>query len=50
MAGAAARRVAVDRAGLITTVIGHDMYHAGEVNHLRSVLEGDDRWAFERDG
>lgn len=35
---------------LVATVIGHDMYHAGEVNHLRSILEDDDRWAFEREG
>jgi hypothetical protein len=25
-------------------MITHDAYHAGEVNHLRSLLHGDDRW------
>ena len=24
----------------------HDAYHAGEINHLRSLLDGDDRWRF----
>jgi uncharacterized damage-inducible protein DinB len=29
---------------IITAMITHDAYHAGEINHLRSLLEGDDRW------
>jgi uncharacterized damage-inducible protein DinB len=29
---------------IIATMIGHDFYHAGEVNHLRSLVAGDDRW------
>ena len=29
---------------LIGVMIEHDLYHAGEINHLRSQLSGDDRW------
>jgi uncharacterized damage-inducible protein DinB len=29
---------------LITAMITHDAYHAGEINHIRSLLHGDDRW------
>jgi hypothetical protein len=29
---------------IIAAIIGHDFYHAGEVNHLRSVVSGEDRW------
>ena len=29
---------------LIAALITHDAYHAGEINHLRSLLDGDDRW------
>jgi DinB superfamily len=25
-------------------LIAHDYYHAGEINHLRALLQGDDRW------
>jgi hypothetical protein len=34
---------------LIATMIQHDLYHAGEINHLRSLRGGDDRWAHERE-
>ena len=34
---------------LVGTLIQHDLYHAGEVNHIRSLLAGDDRWAHERE-
>ena len=34
---------------LIATLIQHDLYHAGEINHLRSLRGGDDRWEHERD-
>ncbi len=33
---------------LIGVLIGHDFYHAGEINHLRSLRQGDDRWAYDR--
>jgi uncharacterized damage-inducible protein DinB len=29
---------------LISALITHDAYHAGEINHLRSILGPDDRW------
>ncbi len=29
---------------IIAAMVTHDAYHAGEINHLRSVLDGDDRW------
>jgi uncharacterized damage-inducible protein DinB len=29
---------------IIAAMITHDAYHAGEINHLRSLLDGDDRW------
>jgi uncharacterized damage-inducible protein DinB len=30
--------------GILLTVIAHAFYHSGEINHLRSVLQGNDRW------
>ena len=32
---------------LIATIIQHDTYHAGEINHLRALRRGADRWAYE---
>jgi hypothetical protein len=29
-------------------IIGHDFYHAGEINHLRSLLGPDDRWRWQQ--
>jgi uncharacterized damage-inducible protein DinB len=29
---------------LISVVIQHDVYHAGEINHLRAQRQGTDRW------
>jgi uncharacterized damage-inducible protein DinB len=29
---------------LISTIAQHDLYHAGEVNHLRSILAANDAW------
>lgn len=29
---------------IVSAMITHDAYHAGEINHLRSLLDGDDRW------
>lgn len=31
---------------IVATMITHDAYHAGEINHLRSILGTDDRWRF----
>lgn len=33
---------------IITAIIGHDFYHAGEINHLRSILGTDDRWRWQQ--
>ncbi len=35
---------------IIGAMITHDAYHAGEINHLRSLLAGDDRWRFQQLG
>jgi uncharacterized damage-inducible protein DinB len=32
---------------IIASMVTHDAYHAGEINHIRSLLGGDDRWRFE---
>jgi uncharacterized damage-inducible protein DinB len=29
---------------IVAAIVGHDFYHAGEINHLRSLLSSDDRW------
>jgi uncharacterized damage-inducible protein DinB len=34
---------------ILQVMIEHDHYHAGEVNHLRSLIIGNDRWAFADD-
>jgi uncharacterized damage-inducible protein DinB len=31
---------------IIQIMIGHDFYHAGEINHLRALLQGTDRWPY----
>lgn len=31
---------------IIRIMIAHDYYHAGEINHLRSLLQGNDRWEY----
>ncbi len=33
---------------IIAAMIGHDFYHAGEINHLRSMLGTDDRWRWQQ--
>jgi uncharacterized damage-inducible protein DinB len=35
---------------IVAAMITHDAYHAGEINHLRSLLDGDDRWRFQQLG
>jgi uncharacterized damage-inducible protein DinB len=32
---------------IIRIMISHDYYHAGEINHLRSLLQGTDHWEYE---
>jgi hypothetical protein len=32
---------------IIAVMIQHDLYHAGEINHLRSLRQGTDRRAYE---
>lgn len=34
---------------IVSVLIEHDHYHAGEINHIRSLHSGDDRWAHERE-
>ncbi|HEX5013702.1 MAG TPA: DinB family protein [Candidatus Limnocylindrales bacterium] len=31
---------------IVGAMITHDAYHAGEINHLRSLQDGDDRWRY----
>ena len=31
---------------IIRMMIAHDFYHAGEINHLRALLQDDDRWRY----
>jgi uncharacterized damage-inducible protein DinB len=35
---------------IIAAMITHDAYHAGEINHLRSMLGSDDRWRYIQEG
>ncbi len=32
---------------LIRIQLAHDFYHAGEINHVRALLKGTDRWPYE---
>jgi hypothetical protein len=32
---------------IIRIMIAHDLYHAGEVNHIRALIQGTDRWPYE---
>jgi hypothetical protein len=38
-----------DTRWIIATLIQHDLYHAGEINHLRSLRQGTDQWEYERE-
>ncbi|HEX7196165.1 MAG TPA: DinB family protein [Candidatus Limnocylindria bacterium] len=33
---------------IVAAIVGHDFYHAGEINHLRSLLGTDDRWRWQQ--
>jgi uncharacterized damage-inducible protein DinB len=35
---------------IVAAMITHEAYHAGEINHLRSLLGPDDRWRFQQLG
>jgi uncharacterized damage-inducible protein DinB len=32
---------------IVQIMIAHDYYHAGEINHLRALLQGNDFWEYE---
>ena len=32
---------------MIRIMIAHDFYHAGEINHIRALLQSTDRWPYE---
>jgi uncharacterized damage-inducible protein DinB len=32
---------------IIRIMMAHDFYHAGEINHLRALLQGTDRWPYD---
>ena len=32
---------------IIAVMIQHDLYHAGEINHIRSLQQQHDRWAYD---
>jgi uncharacterized damage-inducible protein DinB len=32
---------------ILRIMIAHDLYHAGEINHIRALLQGTDRWPYE---
>jgi uncharacterized damage-inducible protein DinB len=32
---------------IIRIMIAHDLYHAGEINHLRALLQRTDRWPYD---
>jgi uncharacterized damage-inducible protein DinB len=34
---------------LLSMLLQHDAYHAGEINHIRSLLSGEDRWRWQID-
>jgi len=35
---------------IVAAMVTHDVYHAGEINHLRSLLGPDDRWRYIQQG
>jgi hypothetical protein len=32
---------------LVSVMIEHDLYHAGEINHIRALTQANDKWAWE---
>jgi uncharacterized damage-inducible protein DinB len=37
----------VETRWIITVMIEHDLYHGGEINHLRALRQGNDRWPWD---
>ena len=35
---------------LLSVMIEHDLYHGGEINHLRALKQGNDKWAWPSSG
>ena len=33
---------------LLNVMVQHDLYHGGEINHIRALHQGNDRWAWEQ--
>ncbi len=33
---------------IVAAMVSHDLYHAGEINHIRSLFDGEDRWMWQR--
>lgn len=31
---------------VINSIMQHDLFHAGEINHLRALMQGNDRWGY----
>ncbi len=32
---------------LVSVMVQHDLYHSGEINHIRALRQGNDRWPWE---
>ena len=32
---------------LLNVMVQHDLYHGGEINHIRALHQGNDRWAYD---
>ncbi|MEX2246695.1 MAG: DinB family protein [Dehalococcoidia bacterium] len=32
---------------LMNAMVQHDLYHGGEINHIRALRQGNDRWAYD---
>ena len=45
--GRVAWHEAKDLQWIIALMIEHDLYHAGEINHIRALRQGNDRWNWE---
>jgi uncharacterized damage-inducible protein DinB len=34
---------------ILSMLLQHDLYHSGEINHIRSLFSADDSWLFQRE-